>query len=366
MEKFIFRIKRGAKMPPGKRSGAGPMTRCLLGALAAGLLFCACAPGHPVMKDQPERTIVWPGAPLEARIQWIREIRSYEDSGVERGFWERLRYLITGEVEAGIVRPYGVLHDDRGRLFVVDTGAALVHLMESETGRYRTIDGGKEFALRTPIAITEDDQENVYITDADARAIYRYDLKEGKLRPFVTVKLHRPTGLAFSRAKQLLYVTDTGMHQVIALDLTGKEQFRFGSRGVAPGEFNYPTDLWVDKIGRVIVTDALNARIQIFSPEGKPLRAFGQAGDTSGSFAKPKGVAVDSEGHIYVCDALFDTVQIFDDTGRLLLDFGDQGSKPGQLWMPTGIHIDADDYIYVADSYNQRVQVFRYLKRDDE
>jgi sugar lactone lactonase YvrE len=365
MKKFsVMNKPASGAVVQGRTSGTGWMKWLMLGILAGGFLFSACAPRQSLILGQPDRTIVWPGPPLEPRIQWVREIRTPQDAGAARGFWQRLGRFIGGEAETGIVRPYGVFLDDRDRLFIVDTGAALVHLMDTETGRYTMIAGENDNAFRTPIAITEDDDENVYITDADAGTIFRYNLKEGVLRRFTTFKLERPTGLAFSRAKRLLYVTDTGAHQIVALDLAGKERFRFGARGAAPGQFNYPTDLCVDKIGRVIVTDALNFRIQIFSPEGSLLDAFGEAGDTSGSFAKPKGVALDSEGHIYVCDALFDSVQIFDDRGRLLLGFGDSGSKQGQLWMPSGIYIDRNDYIYVADSYNQRVQVFRYLKDD--
>ena len=367
MKKFIIRNKPTFGVPvQAKRSGTGRMNWCLLGILAASFLFFACAPRQSVVPDQPERTIVWPGPPLEPRIQWIREIRTYQDAGTSKGFWQRFKNFIVGETETSILRPYGVFNDDRDCLFVVDTGAAVVHMMDTETGRYTMIEGENENTFRTPIAITGDDNGNVYITDADAGIVFRYNLKEGVLQRFTTFKLERPTGLAFSRARQLLYVTDTGAHQIIAIDLAGKERFRFGSRGVAPGQFNYPTDLCVDKIGRVIVTDAMNFRIQIFSPEGNLLEVFGQAGDSSGSFAKPKGLAIDSEGHIYVCDALFDTVQVFDDRGRLLLGFGDKGSKYGQFWMPAGIYIDRNDYIYVTDSYNQRVQVFKYLKDEDE
>lgn len=307
----------------------------------------------------------WPPLPMEPRIQWVKEISDYRDVGITKGFWQRVVELVFGEDTTRIVKPYGVFCDGKERLFVVDVGASVVHVMDMKNGSYSLIGKEDKAVFQTPIAITEDEGENVYITDSSAGIIYRYSLVRKELSTFVPFKLGRPTGIAYNRRNRLIYVADTAAHQVVVFSLDGMERMRIGARGDAPGQFNYPTDLFVDARGNLLVTDALNFRIQRFSPDGQLLDMFGRAGDSSGSFAKPKGVAVDSEGHVYVCDALFDAVQIFDGTGRVLLDFGSNGGEEGQFWMPSGIYIDGKDYIYVADTYNQRVQVFRYLKVDD-
>ena len=331
---------------------------CLL--LTLTLLFAGCA--GTVRSQVPKRELLWPPLPLEPRIQWVSEIHDYSEAGISKGFWKRFVDLIAGSSDTSIGKPYGILVDDRERLFVVDVGFAVVHVMDLKDKTYSIIGEGKENVFRTPIAIAEDDADNVYITDAGSGTIYRYDLRGKALQPFTDVPLVRPTGIAYNRNNKLIYVTDTGRHQVVVFDLKGRERLRIGGRGDGPGQFNYPTDLFIDNQGRLYVTDVLNARIQIFAANGAFVKAFGQAGDSSGRFTKPKGVAVDSEGHIYVCDALLDSVQIFDDSGRLLLDFGGTGSEAGQFWMPAGIFIDPKNYIYVADSYNRRVQVFKYLR----
>ncbi|MCM2356884.1 MAG: 6-bladed beta-propeller [Geobacteraceae bacterium] len=305
---------------------------------------------------------VWPSPPLEPRIEWVKEIRDYRGAGVDRGFWKRAWDFIAGEEEARIIKPHGVYFDDMQRLFIVDAGGAQLHLMDMRKGRYTLIRHENGNGFLSPVGISGDDGGNVYVTDSGTAVIFRYSLQDDSLTQFTSVKFARPTGIAFNRANRLLYVVDTAAHQVVALDMTGTERIRFGSRGHGPGQFNYPTDICIDGTGQVIVTDALNSRIQIFSSSGKPLTAFGQAGDEIGHFNKPKGVAVDSDGHIYICDALHDAVQIFDPQGQLLLSFGESGQEPGQFWMPSGIHIDANDFIYVADSFNQRIQVFKYLK----
>ncbi|WP_243374062.1 6-bladed beta-propeller [Geotalea sp. SG265] len=334
-----------------------PLTCCLW--------LTACA-SSGITENSVGRPLQWPQKPLEPRIQWVKEIRDFRDAGINTGFWQRLGDLLFGKGQGRIIRPYGVLCDEKDRLFIVDAGGAVVHVMDMKNKDYFRI-GIKEgqSLLKMPIAITEDEQDNLYITDAAAATVYRYSLKERELTPWLNFPLGRPTGIAFSRKKQLIYVTDTKAHQVVAFGLDGRERLRIGLRGDAPGQFNYPTDLFVDRGGNLLVTDVLNFRIQVFSAEGHFLSVMGTAGDSSGSFAKAKGVATDSDGHIYVNDALLDAVQVFDRSGRLLLDFGGNGSGKGEFWMPSGIYIDGKDRIYVADTYNRRVQVFKYLKAAD-
>ncbi|UFS71062.1 SMP-30/gluconolactonase/LRE family protein [Geomonas sp. RF6] len=325
------------------------------------LAGCASA---PVAERSQSPELLWPPPPSQARIAWVREISDYRSVGISKGFWSRVVEVLVGEeTESRIGKPYGV-YADPDRIFIVDVGRACVHLLDMKHKKYSVIGEGKDAVLRSPIGVTEDDRGNVYITDSGSGLIYRYNLEEKKLRPFTPFKIGRPTGIAFSRKNRHLYVSDTLNHRVLVLDLGGTYVSHIGERGHLPGQLNFPTDLFVDKEGEVYVTDALNSRVQIFSPEGALLKYFGKAGDTSGYMSKPKGVAVDSDGHIYVADAMFSAVQIFDRSGRTLLDFGQHGTRPGEFWMPSGIYIDKDDYIYVADSYNRRVQVFRYLKEN--
>jgi streptogramin lyase len=323
-----------------------------------GLVSCASVTVPQV--NQPEQDLQWPA--LGPRIAWMKTIRDYQDASIDKGFWKRLSEFFTGEEDTRIGKPYGVIFDEQQRLFIADVGQARVHFMDQKEKRYSIIGEG---AFRSPIGLTQDDEENLYITDSGAGAIYRYNLRKLILEPFIVSDLGRPTGIAFNKSNRLLYVTRTTEHQIAVFDLRGNERFRIGSRGDGPRQFNYPTDLFVDRRGQLYVTDALNSRISIFSAEGAHLKTFGQPGDSIGSFAKPKGIAVDSHGHIYVCDALFDAVQVFNSEGELLLSFGSNGTQNGQFWMPAGIHIDREDTIYVADSFNRRVQVFKYINAPD-
>ena len=324
-------------------------------------LLCGCSVPEVPTDATALESHVWPAPPQSPKIQWVKEVRGPEDHGIAKGFWARVSESISGVQSQPINKPYGVVADGEGRLVVVDTGSAVVHILDSKSNRYHLLGPENGFRFEAPIDVAEDDHGNLYITDSGAGVIYRYSFKDQAFSRFSPFKLKRPTGIAFSAKQQLLFVSDTTAHQVVVFDLAGQELRRLGKRGARDVQFNYPTDLFVDRKGQLYVTDALNQRIQILTPEGQLIAKFGESGDITGYLPKPKGVAVDSHGHIYVCDALLDAVQIFDSSGQLLLFFGGTGSRAGEFWMPTGIDIDSNDYIYVSDSFNRRVQVFRYL-----
>jgi DNA-binding beta-propeller fold protein YncE len=323
------------------------------------LAGCASGPSRPHLPAGAE--LNWPPPPAEARITWTGEFSQPADLGIGKRFWTRLVELVVGEENNRIVRPYGVYADGEGRIYVTDPGAALVHRYDTRRGRYTRLKGANGSPLKAPIGVSGDGRGTVYVTDAELGVVFRQTPDDDELLPFITKGLRRPTGLAVDPQGGRLYLTDSVLDQVVVFDLSGQEKFRFGSRGEEPGKFNHPTDLWLDRQGRLLVTDPLNYRIQIFSRDGVYLSDIAkEAGDASGDFSKPKGIAVDSDGNIYLADALLDDVQIFDEQGRLLLVFGDRGSRFGEFWMPAGIFIGADDTIYVADAYNYRVQTFRY------
>lgn len=322
-------------------------------------LLTGCA-AKQITDSDPVVRLVWPPAPAEAKIEWVKEYRVLEDTASRKGFWGKVGNFIFGPKTANMTRPYGICTDNGSRLFVADAGGSVIHVFDMEKESYQVIEGNEEIILQSPIGLTYV-AGFLYISDSAQGVILRYDLEKESLQVWTPYHFGRPTGISFNEEAGLFYVSDTANHEIVVLDRLGIERFRFGGRGTAFGQFNFPTDLWVGAEGQVYVTDALNARIQVFSGNGEFLTSFGQPGDTPGTFSKPKGVAVDRYGHVFVCDALFDAVQIFDPSGQPLLSFGDNGPKPGQFWMPSGIFIDQQMRVFVADTYNRRVQVFKIL-----
>jgi len=310
--------------------------------------------------EQEHAKLVWPHAPAQPRVEFVRTIERPADLGIGKGFFDRLKDLLFGEAESRILRPMAVVASG-GILYVADPGARGVHRFDTAGGEYSLITAGDDAPLPSPVGLARGAGGEVYV--ADSRLGQIFVIRPGEksaLALRLDVKLTQPTGIAFDPADGRLYVADTAEHRIHIFERDGSLAGSIGRRGTGDGEFNYPTYLWRTPEGRLYVTDSLNFRVQAFDARGQFAGKFGRQGDGTGDAARQKGVATDHHGHVYVVDALFHAFQIFDATGRLLLPVGERGHERGEFWLPTGIFID-DDIIYIADSYNQRIQVFRYI-----
>ncbi len=360
----------------------------VLGVAGACALLTGCASAGSARVAGPA-SLVWPDPPQPPRIQYVRSIRYLSDIEGEPSWFGRVLQGLFGRSREKLVKPYGVVTDGEGRLYVADTAQRAIYRLDfagQKAERFSEFQpcgdvAAKErrsffatlfsqspkMTLASPIGVAVDGQGNFYVSDSALGKVFAFDEKGRCLRSFgAGDELLRPSGIAINKRLERLYVTDTAGHKVVVYDLEGNRLFDLGQRGDGPGEFNFPTNIFIDGEDRVYVTDSLNFRIEVFTSEGEILTHFGQLGKVSGSFNKPKGIAVDSDGHIYVVDTLFDNVQIFDFGGRLLLAFGESGVDEGEFWLPSGIFIDEWDNIYVSDSYNTRIQVFRYLGGGEE
>lgn len=351
------------KTPAQQERGAaeaGLFALNILSLLLGLLLFSGCAASTPIEEQKmTQEAIMWPPPPEPPRIAFLKAIEKPRDIGSTQGFFRKLFEIVMGATTDDIIKPYGVAVDSAGRMIVADTAFKRVHIFDIKKSSYSHIDSAGSLDLLSPISVAVDAMDNIYVSDSVLEKIFVYN-SSGRFQ-YAINGAKKPTGIAINAQEKLLYVVDTGEHNIKVHDLKGNLIQTFGKWGGEPGEFNYPVDIAVDKDGDVYVADTMNYRIQIFDKTGKYLFSFGRHGDGTGDFGRPKGVAVDRDGNIYVADALFDTVQIFDHKGNFLLNFGAIGREAGRFWLPCGVFIDNADKIYVADAYNRRVQIFEYL-----
>lgn len=323
------------------------------------LVAAGCATAAP----PPAPSFVWPLPPERPRIRFVESLSSSDHFRGQQRNW--LREIVLGPEGSAVrrmVKPYGVTTDRMGRVYVTDTGLSLVWVFDAERKQVRFFGDSGPGRLATPSGVAVDDRGIVFVADTKLDRVFGYD-ESGRVVLAIgrQDEFYSPGGLAVDVRSGRLYVADTGRHRIRVYDSrSGAFLFEFGRRGVAAGEFNFPTHLFL-RHGRLFVTDTMNFRVQVFTLEGEFVRKYGEMGTRLGQFARPKGVAVDSEGHVYVVDAAFGNFQIFDESGRLLLFVGRTGREPGEFWLPAGLHIDERDRIYVVDQYNRRVQVFEYL-----
>jgi DNA-binding beta-propeller fold protein YncE len=342
----------------------------ILIALVISVLFLLLGPegcARDIEKTaEPLPEMVWPPAPDLPRIKFVNAVTQPDDLRIKRGAFLRFFDYLSGKTMKSMVMPYGVETDSGRRLYVVDTFLRTIHVFDVKGNAYYSFPENQT-TLTSPIDLAiENETGSIYVTDSQDGVVKIFkDAGKRFAGEIGRGVLVRPTGIAVNAKTSELLVVDTLSANVVRYALSDHSLVGiFGGTGSKEGQLHYPTNIQTTSNGRILVSDSLNFRIQVFSEQGIFLRRFGSAGIHPGSFSRPKGVAADSDGNIYVVDGLFDNIQVFDKENRLLMVFGDHGIGYGEFWLPSGIFIDANDTIYVADSYNRRIQVFQYLKND--
>jgi len=118
------------------------------------------------------------------------------------------------------------------------------------------------------------------------------------------------------------------------------------------GPFNLPTDIAFAPDGSMFMTDGYgNARVHKFSPDAKYQFSWGEPGTAPGQFNLPHGVWIDRRGRVLVADRENDRVQIFDQNGKLL-----------SLWSteligPAFFYVDDDDIVYIPEHNGGRISI---------
>jgi DNA-binding beta-propeller fold protein YncE len=335
--------------------------------LISFLLLAGCATDMP----QTSKRYVWPQAPDEPKIEWLKSYYSQYDFPVS-GFDLFVQTLFGQDPEINFERPVDIKSNGKGLVYVTDIVKGSIHVFDFVNYKVNVWSKGNDperDLLITPYYIALDRDNNLYVVGMGDKKIFILD-KNGIVIRKIDFEQYvkSPGGIVLDSQNSRIYLVDMTESKVAVFDISGKHLFSFGKFGDKDGEMNRPTSITINHKGEIIVGDTMNARIQIFNSEGKFLRKLGQRGDGAADFQILKGVAVDSDDNIYVTDGKANQIKIFNTNGQFLMSFGTAYSvthslreAPGGFLLPQGINIDETNTIYVVDLANVRFQVFKYL-----
>lgn len=330
-------------------SGSRFLRAAVLALSTAAVAGCARAP-----LPKPSDEFVWPVPPNKPRVRYVRTIRSSAD--LPTSGWEAFRRMFLGaDTSTAIFNPTAIaLSPDENHLYVSCTSTGRVLDVDFAAGVIRLAAAGARVKPMTPFGLATDAEGNLYVADQGGHVVLVYSQAGGFLREVGRGKLDRPTGIAIDRRRQVLYVADGGRvdnkrHQVEVFSLAGQHLRTIGTRGQAPGEFNFPSYLAVSRDGTLFVSDSLNFRVQMFDPEGNLVGFFGSQGGDVGGFNKIKGLAFDNAGLLHVADSANSIVSVYNSKQQLLMFYGAKSEQQELMQTPNGIVIDAKNNIYVAD-----------------
>ena len=210
-------------------------------------------------------------------------------------------------------------------------------------------------------------QLHIKVCDQHIRGSPFAVLALGKLEaPTGTITgLNGPWRVAVDKRGQII-IAETGGH-CISIYSSGKRIRSFGPEGSAPGQFNCPRGVAVDRAGNILVVDEDNHRIQKFTADGDFITYVGSKGSKPLQFSSPIGVGISPSEKVYICEQNNHRVQILNPDLTFSIGFGSQGIGDGQFQYPWDIASDSRGNVYVADSGNHRIQVFteegRFLRK---
>jgi DNA-binding beta-propeller fold protein YncE len=168
----------------------------------------------------------------------------------------------------------------------------------------------------------------------------------------------RPTDVAWDGAGNIYVADGFGNSRVAKFDKNGKFVKSWGSRGLAPGQFNTPHGIAIDAQGLVYIADSGNRRIQVFDGDGNFKTQFLNVGTPSAICITPgprqylyssnsnPPTDLDVDGEIYKLDL----------NGRLLGRFGKAGKLLKEFGTVNAIDCRSENELYVGETGNWRVQ----------
>jgi len=165
------------------------------------------------------------------------------------------------------------------------------------------------------------------------------------------------SGLAVDSSDRIYIFQRTPTAEVLVFDTEGRLLNRWGR-----DLFDIPHGLWISPDDKLYLTDTGLHQVLCCSTDGEVLRTWGtarQPGAPGQPFNKPTYAVVAPDGDMYVSDGYGqDRAHRFLRDGTLLRSWGSTGTGPGQFGLPHDICLDARHRVLVCDRPNNRVQLF--------
>jgi hypothetical protein len=146
--------------------------------------------------------------------------------------------------------------------------------------------------------------DRLYVVDTAASVVRILDRASGQTQGTIgdkgdpSERLSRPTNVAVDREGNV-YVTDLDRFQVVRFDASGSFQRAFGKAGDNRGHFARPKGIAVDRAGRLYAVDAAFNNVQVFDRDGRFLMFFGESGEVPGGLLLPAKVVIDYDNLKY-------------------------------------------------------------------
>jgi DNA-binding beta-propeller fold protein YncE len=292
-------------------------------------------------------------------------------------------------------KPRGIAMDPGGdgkSVWVIDMSAR-VQRLDAATGRCTYEFRMPEFEMGRPTGVTiarhadtpgGEIKPRLYVADTHYHRIRVYDISNlPETEKGVEPPLLASFGSFGEEPGQFIFVTDVavltspegmveriytteygGNDRICVFDADHKFLFSFGQFGDGSHadkiEFNRPQSIAIINRSTLVVTDACNHRLGVFTLDGKVLRWIGgpEFVTSENGFNYPYGIADMGDGTVLLAEWGGNRVTRVDPTGAMILGrWGKAGRGAGEIATPWGVEFH-DGSAFVLDTGNARVMRF--------
>ena len=259
----------------------------------------------------------------------------------------------TSEIKADFDQPTSVAASTDGRIFVLDGMNSRIVVFSAAGKQLLVINADKkipEFSRAVGLAW---DAELLYIADSSRNRIIVLTDKGSFVReiklPATVPERYWPEPVAISIVNGSLVYSDRRHHRICFISLdedVNTTQQCTGKRGEQPGDFQFPSQIAIDRDDYLHVVDVINGRVQVFNSRGQ---YFSQEGEFAVDVLyRPNGIAIDALGYQYVSDAYLGTIAVFE-KGHFRGTLKDANGQEIKYSTPVGLWSDAK-FLYVVDA----------------
>ena len=230
-------------------------------------------------------------------------------------------------VRRDLGNPVSIAVDAAGRTYVGDGAAGRVRVFDAAGIPLFDLGAGDgEFGHPGSIAVDPGTGE-VYVTDTARHAVRVFTAAGALARSWggsgsSERNFQVPTGIAFDALRGQVLVMDQLNYSLKVYDPGGNFLFCIGTSKLLSGGFFNPATgpartlaagqgVRVDALGRIFVTDAFQGQVFVLDPVGKLLGTIGTFGDADGQLRVPTDLVIDRAGRLFVASSNNARVEIF-------------------------------------------------------
>lgn len=257
----------------------------------------------------------------------------------------------------------GVAINSRGHIFVFHRGPQPLMQFDAD-GNFLQAFGDGLFSR--PHGLRIDAEDNIWLTDLAGHIVVKMDPRgrilmvlgvrdrPGEWHAFGHLRLFDEPNEAVVGPDGDIFVPQghgKGEGRILKFDRNGRFIKAWGRTGTAPGEFDTPHAIVIDRGGLLHVADRSNGRLQVFDQDGNFIRQHEFPG-------APCGLCLTAGQEFWLAHGHTGLVMRIDLDGHVLGATGAQGKAAGQFGEAHYIAVSARGEVFVADPLNWRVQKF--------